>query len=112
MGKRNAIKAALCIIAAVASTSAVAGQYLPNADDRPSGDVWLSRGEPGEAPLRATAPEAPDNFDPPPGGVFPPAVKIDREGMTPPSEIKFDIILTMRRPHKSGRRHRAVRSCR
>jgi hypothetical protein len=112
MDKRNAIKAALCVIAAIASTSAVAAQYWPNAADRPARDVWLSRGEPAAAPLHATAPETPDDLGPPPGGVFPPADKVDREGMTPPLEIKLDIVLTMRRPHKAGRRHRAVRSCR
>ena len=112
MDMRTAIKAALCIIAAIASASAFAEQFSPNVDDRPTGDVWLNRGEPADAPLPATAPRIPDDLDPPRGNGFLPADKVDREGKAPPSEIKVDIILTMRGSRNAAGRHRVHRRCR
>ena len=111
MDRRTAIKAALCIIAAVASTSAFAGQLRPSVDGRRIGDVRLSRGELSDAPLHATAPGTPDDFDPRPENVLP-TDKLQRERKAPPSEIKLDITLTMRRPRIAGGRHRVHRRCR
>src|SRR5882672_1981153 len=110
MDKFTAIKAALCVVAAIASTSAFAERLWPNT--RPTGDMWLSRGELSDAPLRATAPGIPDDLDSPPGNGFLPADKAGPEGKAPPSQIKLDIILTMRRPRIAATRHRAHRGCR
>jgi hypothetical protein len=49
MGKFTAIKAALCVVAAIASTSAFAERLWPNT--RPTGDMCLSGGELSDAPL-------------------------------------------------------------
>ena len=112
MCKRTAIKAALCIIVAIASTPVLADQLWSNGTDRPTGDVWLSRGETPYPPLHATAPTSADDLDSPRGDGLLPSERFDRDGTTSPSQITLDIVLTMRRPHKAGRRHRAVRSCR
>jgi hypothetical protein len=110
MDKFTAVKAALCIMAVIASTSAFAERLWLNT--RPAGDVCLSRGELSGAPLRATAPGIPDDLDSPPGDGFLPADKAGPEGKAPPSQIKLDIILTMRRPRIAAGRHRAHRGCR
>jgi hypothetical protein len=108
MNKRSAIKAALCVIAAIASTSVFAELFWPNTAERPPNNVC--QGEPSDAPLHATT--QPDDLEPPPGTVFVPADKVDREGKAPPSEIKLNITLTMRRPRLArGGRH-AHRNCR
>jgi len=112
MDKLTAIKAGLCIIAAIASTSAFAEQLRSNVADGPTGDVRLSRGELSDAPLRATAPGIPDDLDSRPGNGVLPADKAGPEGKAPPSQIKLDIILTMRRPRIAAGRHRAHRGCR
>ena len=108
MNKRTAIKAALCVIAAIASTSAFAERLWPNTAEGPKNN--MCRGEPSEVPLGATT--QPDDLEPPPGTVFALADKVDRDGKAPPSEIKLNITLTMRRPRLAhGRRH-AHRGCR
>jgi hypothetical protein len=108
MDKLTAIKAALCIIAAIASTSTFAERLWPNTAERPTNN--MCRGEPSDAPLHATT--QPDDLEPPPGTVFVPADKVDPDGKAPPSEIKLNITLTMRRPRIAhGRRH-AHRGCR
>src|SRR5260370_12093614 len=108
MDKRTAVKAALCVMAVIALTSAFAERLWPNT--RPTGDVCLSRGELSGAPLRATAPGIPDDLDSPPGNGSLPADKAGPEGKAPPSQIKLDIILTMRRPRIAAGRHRAHRA--
>jgi hypothetical protein len=110
MDKRTAIKAALCVVAAIASTSTCAERLWPNT--RPAGDVCLSRGELSDAPLRAIAPGTPDDLDSPPGNGLLPTDRVDPEGKAPPSQIKLNITLTMRRPHMTAGRRRAHRSCR
>jgi hypothetical protein len=110
MDKFTAVKAALCIMAVIASTSAFAERLWLNT--RPAGDVCLSRGELSDAPLRATAPGIPDDLDSPSGNGSLPADKAGPEGKAPPSQIKLDIILTMRRPRIAAGRHRAHRGCR
>ena len=108
MNKRTAIKAALCVVAAIASTSAFAERFWPNTAERPTNN--MCGGGPSEVPLRATT--QPDDLEPPPGTVFVPADKVDRDGKAPPSEIKLNITLTMRRPRLArGGRH-AHRGCR
>jgi hypothetical protein len=108
MDKFTAVKAALCIMAAVASTSAFAARLWLNT--RPTGDMCLSRGELSGAP--ATAPGIPDDLDSSPGNGALPADKAGPEGKAPPSQIKLNIILTMRRPRIAAGRHRAHRGCR
>ena len=110
MDKFTAVKAALCIMAVIASTSAFAERLWLNT--RPAGDVCLSRGELSVAPLRATAPGIPGDLDSPPGNGSLPADKAGPEGKAPPSQIKLDIILTMRRPRIAAGRHRAHHGCR
>ena len=110
MDKFTAVKAALCIMAVIASTSAFAERRWPNT--RPTGDVCLSRGELSGAPLRATASGIPDDVDSPPGNGLLPTDRVDPEGKAPPSQIKLNITLTMRRPHMTAGRRRAHRSCR
>src|SRR5258708_3920241 len=106
MNRRTAIKVALCVIAAIASTWAFAERFWPNTAERPTNN--MCRGEPSDAPLRATT--QPDDPEPPPGTMFVP--ELDREGKAPPSEIKLNITLTMRRPRiVHGRRH-PHRGCR
>ncbi len=56
MNKRTAIKAALCVIAAIASTSAFAERFWPNTAERSTNN--MCRGEPSDAPLiKSTATE-------------------------------------------------------
>ncbi len=110
MDKLTAVKAALCVVAVIASTSAFAERLWPNT--RPAGDMCLSGGELSDAPLRATAPGISDDLDSPPGNGFLPADKVGPEGKAPPSQIKLNITLTMRRPHMTAGRRRAHRSCR
>src|SRR5258708_4019643 len=91
MDKCTAVKAALCIMAVIASTSSFAERLWLNT--RPAGGVCLGRGELSGAPLRATAPGIPDDLDSPPGNGSLPADKAGPEGKAPPSQIKLDIIL-------------------
>jgi len=112
MDKFTAVKAALCIMAVIASTSAFAEQLRSNVADGPTGDVRLSRGELSDAPLHAIAPGTPDDLDSPPGNGLLPTDRVDPEGKAPPSQIKLNITLTMRRPHMTAGRRRAHRSCR
>ena len=110
MDKFTAVKAALCIMAVIASTSAFAERLWLNT--RPAGDVCLSRGELSDAPLHAIAPGTPDDLDSPPGNGLLPTDRVDPEGKAPPSQIKLNITLTMRRPRIAhGGRH-AHRGCR
>jgi hypothetical protein len=113
MDKRTAIKVALCILAAVASTSAVSEPLGPSAAETPTGDVWPSHAEKTYAPLRATAPRTADVLDAPPGNVFLPTDEVGRDGKkTSPSEIKLDITLTIRCPHAAAGKYHALRICR
>src|SRR5260370_456934 len=75
-------------------------------------EVCVSGGELRGAPWRAPAPGIPDDLDPPRGKGSLPADKAGPEGKAPPSQIKLDIILTMRRPRIAAGRHRAHRGCR
>src|SRR5258708_23847283 len=96
MDKFTAVKAALCIMAVIASTSAFAERLWLNT--RPAGDVCLSRGELSGAPLRATAPGIPDGLHSPPGNGSLPSDQARPEAKAPPSHIKPDIIFTTPRP--------------
>jgi hypothetical protein len=80
-----------------------------------AGTAWALQGlwaAPSGAPLRATAPGIPDDVDSPLGNGSLPADKAGPEGKAPPSQVKLDIILTMRRPRIAAGRHRAHRGCR
>jgi hypothetical protein len=112
MDKLAAVKAALCIVAAIASTSAFAERLRPNMANRTTGEAELSRGELSDAPLHAIEPGTPDDLDSPPGNRLLPTDRVDPEGKAPPSQIKLNITLTMRRPHMTAGRRRAHRSCR
>ena len=110
MAKRTAIKAALFIIAAVASTSAASEQLRTNTAEKPTGDVWPSPAEQTHAPLRATAPRTADDLDSHPANVLLPANQVGcDEKKRPPSEIKLDVTLTMRRPHAAAGKHHGLR---
>jgi hypothetical protein len=112
MDKRTVIKAALCIVAAVASTSAVSGQLRPNLAESPTGDVWPTPGEQTRAPRRAAPPIGADDLGPLPGNVILQNDEVRPEEMkTPLWKIKVDITLTMRRPQAAAGTHRSHRSC-
>jgi hypothetical protein len=95
MDKLTAIKGALCITAAVVSTSVFGDQ--------------LSRGELSNGGRHTAAPETADEVAPLPDGALP-ADKGGREGKALPSKIELEIDLTMRRLCVAGGRHRAHRS--
>lgn len=111
MDKLAAIKAALCIIATIVSTSGFASQLWPNVDNKSAGGLQLSRSELSDMPLHATALGTPDDFDPRPHGVLP-TDRVESEGKAPRSKIKLEITLTMRRQRMAGGKHSAHRSCR
>jgi len=112
MNKHTAIIAALCVIAAVPSTSAVS-QQLRQSLEKPTGDVWPNGGEEIRMPLRPAAPFNADDLGPLPGNVVVPTEGLGRERQkTSPSQIKVDITLTMRPIHVAGGRHRSIHRCR
>ena len=112
MNKRTAIIAALCVIAAVPSTSAVS-QQLHESLEKPTGDVWPHGGEEIRTQLRPAAPFNADDLGPLPGNGIAPPEEVGREReRTSPSRIKLDVTLTLLRPHATRGRHRSVRSCR
>jgi hypothetical protein len=112
MNKRTAIIAALCVIAAVPSTSVVS-QQLHQSLEKPTGDVWPNGGEEIRTPLRPAAPFNADDLGPLPGNVVVSTEELGRErDKTLPSQIKLDITLTMRRTHMADKWHRSIRSCR
>jgi hypothetical protein len=112
MNKRTAIIAALCVISAVLSTSAVS-QQLRQGLEKPSGDVWPNGGEETRTPLRPAEPFNADDLGPLHGNgiTLPEEVGRERE-RTSPSRIKLDVTLTLLRPHATRGRHRSVRLCR
>src|SRR5260370_35595574 len=93
MDKFTAVKAALCIMAVIASTSAFAERLWLNT--RPAGGVCLSRGELSGAPFGGTAPGIPDDLDSPPGNGALAADKTGPERKAPTSDIKMGIIFTI-----------------
>jgi hypothetical protein len=107
MGKLTTIKSALCISAAIVSTSVFGDQLKPKADDEPQESVQFSRLS--DVPRQTTAPGTSHGFDVPPESAFP-TDKFGREGKTLPSKIELEIDLTMRRLRITGGRHRAHRS--
>jgi len=112
MNKRTAIIAALCVIAAAASTSARSQQFRQSLE-MPTGDVWPSGGEEIRTPLRPAAPFNADDLGPLPGNGVVPTEELGRElNKTWPSQIKLDITLTVRRTHTADTRHHSIRSCR
>ena len=112
MNKRTAIIAALCVIAAVPSTSAVS-QQLHESLEKPTGDVWPHGGEEIRTQLRPAAPFNADDLGPLPGNGVVPTEELGRElNKTWPSQIKLDITLIMRRTHTANTRHHSIRSCR
>jgi hypothetical protein len=112
MNKRTAILAALCVISAVPSTSAVS-QQLHQSLEKPTGDVWPNGGEEIRTQLRPAAPFNADDLGPRPGSSVVPTEELERElNKTWPSQIKLDITLTMRRTHPADTRHHSIRSCR
>ena len=112
MNKRTAIMAALCVIAALPSTSAVS-QQLRQSLERPTGDVWPNGGEEIRTELRPAAPFNADDLGPLPGNGVLPTEEFGREfNKTWPSQIKLDITLTVRRSHTADTRHHSIRSCR
>jgi len=97
MDKLTAIKGALCIIAAIVSTSVFGDQ--------------LSRGELRNGARHTAAPGTAGEVAPPPHSALP-IDKGDQEGKALPSKIELEISLTMRRLRIAGGRHRAHRGCR
>jgi hypothetical protein len=112
MNKRTAIIAALCVIAAAASTS-TRSQQLRQSRELPTGDVWPTGGEETRTPSRPATPFNADDLGPLPGNGVMPTEEFGRErDKTLPSQIKLDITLTMRRTHMVDKRHPSIRSCR
>jgi len=112
MNKRTAIVAALCVLAALLSTSAVS-QQLRQSLEKPTGDVWPNGGEETRTSLRPAASFNADDLGPLPGNAIAPTEEVGREPKkTSPSQIKLDITLTMRPIHVAIGRHRSIRSCR
>jgi hypothetical protein len=112
MNKRTAIIAALCVIVAVLSTSAVSQQLRQNLE-RPTGDVWPNGDEEIRTPLRPAAPFNADDLGPLPGNGIAAPEEVGREReRTSPSRIKLDVTLTVRRSHTADTRHHSIRSCR
>jgi len=112
MNIRTAIIAALCVIAAVPSTSAVS-QQLRQSLERPTGDVWPNGGEESRTSLRPATPFNADDLGPLPGKAIAPTEEVGRElNKIWPSQIKLDITLTVRRTHTADTRHHSIRSCR
>ena len=113
MNARIAIKAALWIIAAIVSTPAASEHLWSNEADKPTGDVWPSHENPTPAPPRSTIPRKSNDLDPPVGSISLSPNDVAPQGKSaPPSEIKLDINLTIRRPHATSGTRRSHRSCR
>ena len=111
MNARIAIKAALWIIAAIASTPAASEHLWSNAADKPTGDVWPNHEDPTFAPPRATVPRRSNDLDPPVGSISLSPDAVAPQGKTaPPSEIKLDVTLTMRCPRATSGTRRSHRS--
>ena len=86
---RVGIQAAFLVSIVAISTSAAAAEFSPQADDRPTGDVWISATGPqrayhaGDRVEAATALQAPD-------------AETRNRAAAPPTEFKFNITLTIR----------------
>jgi hypothetical protein len=108
MNTHTAIKAALWVIAAIASTPAASEHFLPDAAEMPTGDVWPSQVGQTPAPSRSTVPTTSKEIDPPAGSI--PHEVAPQGKKAPPWEIKLDITLTMKRPHATTATRRSRRS--
>jgi hypothetical protein len=108
MNTHTAIKAALWVIAAIASTPAASEHLLQDAAEMPTGDVWPSHVGQTSAPSRATVPTTSNELDPPAGNI--PHEVAPQGKKAPPWEIKLDITLTMKRPHATTGTRRSRRS--
>jgi hypothetical protein len=109
MSTRIAIRAALHVVALIASTSVIAGETSLSEVELQSGDVWITRAERVLVPREALTPLMADDVDVPLGDTLGlPKIGRPSPNKTGPTEFKLNIVLTFRRSQPSPRKSRAL----